>query len=528
MNPISTLSCLLVTISISFTLSAQTSYVNHGTNTNYNLGYGDSLYISSGTYTGEIEAFQVGAKITVAPGATFQPVEFLNARGNLTIHGTAKLNTYFTTNTGFTLINYGMVTVREQLTLIGSSNTWINNYGATIKFEDKLTLNNNASMLNKGFFITEDNLTLTSSASLTNRNSLTINGNFSMSSNSTFINEGKLQTSGSLSLSGTGTITNSCRLIAEGGIVNTTNLINNGLLWAPSADGSSTITNWGTITNGANARIKCVNFVNWGTVKGSGHLYFTGLTFTAGTIGVSGTTSDTIKVYDMNRLNPSTIFDIQIGVVRPNTVFRILPAPDTIGSYISCASEYIMIPLPVKWHSFFVNLSDNTPVLNWEAEHDPGTVFQIERSYNGTDFTSIAIVMSAENNMTNYRHEDRQVNTQAPVVYYRIRATEPSGNSKLTETRIVKFSNTPGISFLTVPNPFTSQFSINYQSTTRETLTIKVYSISGQLQVNKTTMVSNGYNSIAITEAASLAKGIYMIQVNNGSKLIASQKIIKQ
>jgi hypothetical protein len=529
MNRISTLFCLIVIVLAPFTANAQTTYVNNGTSTNYNLVYGDSLFINSGTYTGEIQAFNSGANITVAAGAIFKPAKFSNARGRLTIHGTAKFANDFTPSAGFTIFNYGVLTVIEELDLNGSTQTWVNNYGASMTFDEKLTLNNNASILNDGIIINKDNLTLNASSSFTNNNSLTIDGNFTMNSNAHFNNGGKLQTTGNLTLNGSGTLTNSCRLVADGSITNNMpGLFNNGLLWSTSRNGASSITNNGTIINGPDAKIKSVNFTNYGILKGAGHLYFTGTTIGGGTIGVTGITTDTLKVYDLSRTNPATIFDLQYGTVRPNTVFRVIPAPDTTGNYSTCAIEYIASPLPVKWHSFYVNLSDNTPVLNWEADHDPGTIFEIERSYNGTDFTTIAMVMSAENNKTNYSQQDQQVNTQATVVYYRIRATEPTGISKLSETRVIRFGNKPGISFQTAPNPFTSQFSINYQSTTRETLTVKVYNMSGQLQVNKATMVSIGFNSIAVTEAATLARGIYMIQVSNGASVIASQKIIKQ
>src|SRR6188474_3962460 len=55
------------------------TYVNNGTNTNYTLNAGDSLYIASGTYTGTISGLNsVSAKITVSDMAIFQPAGFPN------------------------------------------------------------------------------------------------------------------------------------------------------------------------------------------------------------------------------------------------------------------------------------------------------------------------------------------------------------------------------------------------------------------------------------------------------------------
>ncbi|MEI9807345.1 MAG: T9SS type A sorting domain-containing protein [Bacteroidota bacterium] len=93
---------------------------------------------------------------------------------------------------------------------------------------------------------------------------------------------------------------------------------------------------------------------------------------------------------------------------------------------------------------------------------------------------------------------------------------------------MIRFGNKQGISIQTAPNPFSKQFSINYQSAERGTLTIKVYSMTGQLQAAKSVSVSKGFNSIAVTEAASLARGIYTVQLTSNNTLIASEKIVKQ
>ena len=126
-----------------------------------------------------------------------------------------------------------------------------------------------------------------------------------------------------------------------------------------------------------------------------------------------------------------------------------------------------------------------------------------------------------------YEYKDRMVNTQAPVVYYRIKATEINGIEKYTQIRTVKFSSKPG-SIYTAPNPFTNNFIINYNAAERETITIRMFNVSGQQMLAKNVAVNDGINNINITEAAQRAKGIYVIQVTKGYNMISSNKIIKQ
>jgi hypothetical protein len=529
MNRTSTLSVLFIAVSLfCFTSTfSQTNYTNSGNNANYSLNSGDSLYISGGVFTGRITSFKTGAKITVAFGATFQPEKLEDPRGTLYVYGSAIFNTDLKTNSDFVLLNYGTLWAKQVVELNGSSQTWNILYGSTLKLDQGLT-NNGNTIINRGTITSGGSIVLNSGAVLTNRYQATIAGSFTANS-STVTNEALFQVTGAVTFNSGSVVSNNCRMITSGGyFINTNTVTNNGLLWAKAASGNGNITNSGTITNGANGKIKSVNLNNYGTLKGSGYFYFTGNTFNSGTTGVSGTTSDTLKIYDVSRSNSATIFDQQFGTVRPNTVYRVFAAPDTINNFPGCSSELLSnIALPVKWNYFFVNLSSNLPSLNWSADQDPGTLFEIQRSYDGTNFQAIKTI-AAEENKTAYRFDDQLVNTQTAIVYYRIRAIEPNGNQKYSETRTVKFSTKNGVTIQTVPNPFTSQFTINYQSTERTLISVKVYSLNGQLQLTKNAAVTNGYNSINVPEAAGLAKGMYMVQVSNNNTIVTTEKIIKQ
>jgi hypothetical protein len=524
----STLSLLIFSILFAFSANSQTTYVDHGSYATYNLGSGDSLYIQNGTYTGNISTFSQNAKITVASGASFQPASFSNPKGIITVLGNAKFNS-LTSNKFFDLENWGITQITGSASMIGGQQMWANYFGATLIFTGAVSMNSNAELVNDGTITGGSNFTMNSASKLTNNNLITITGAFS-SNGGQLLNLGKLETGGLAFNSGT-TFTNDCRLVINGDIDinNSSTITNDGLIWIPSQYSSASISNSGTINNTVNGKIRARNFNNFGTLIGKGYCYFTGTTFNSGTVGVSGITTDTIKIYDATRTSPPNIFDIQNGTVRPNVVFSSFPAPDTTFAYASCSMKYfsMMAILPVKWNFFYVNLSNNTPLLTWSSEQDAGTKFEIQRSYDGTNFSAIGIATS-ETGKTNYSYEDRTVNTQTAIVYYRIKAIELSGAEKFTETKLIRFNNKQGISVETVPNPFTNQFSINYQSEEKGTVVIKLYNMTGQLQATKNVSVSKGFNSISVTEAASLTKGIYMVQLNSDNKLIASEKIVKQ
>lgn len=529
MNRNSTLSVLIalsLSVLLTVAVNGQVTYVDHGSAATYNLDTNDSLYVQNGAFTGHINSFNKNAKITVASGASFQPASFNNPKGILRVFGNAKFNS-FSSNKYFILENRGITEITGSTAMNGGTQSWNNYFGATLKFSGTVSMNSDAVLVNDGTITGTSDFTVNSGSVLTNNNIITLNGAFS-SNGGQFNNLGKLE-SGDLTFNSGTAFTNNCRLIINGSFTNNASLVNDGLIWIPAQYSSATLTNTGTITGTANGKVKVKNFINYGTLNGKGYYYFTGTTLNTGTVGVSGSTTDSIKIYDATRFNPNTIFDLQFGTVRANATFSSLTAPDTVFAYTSCSTTYLsmMSLLPVKWNFFYVNVSRNTPVLSWSSEQDPGTVFEIQRSYNGADFTATGTIVSKAGKM-DYSFEDAAVNAQAGIVYYRIRAIELSGEQKFTDTKTVRFYNQKGVSVQTMPNPFTSQFSINYQSEETVTLVIKVYNMSGQLQASKIAMVSKGFNSIAVTEAASFPKGIYVVQLSSENNLVATEKIVKQ
>jgi hypothetical protein len=326
-------------------------------------------------------------------------------------------------------------------------------------------------------------------------------------------------------------------MIAKGGIENSSNnFYNYSYIWAKNDNGNGVITNTGRIINFSidgitTPMIHGRSLDNRGLITGKAFLYFYGTTSTSGggITGVTGVTADTIKMYDVTRNNPPTIYDDQTGIVNPNVIYNSWGIPDSARVYaIGCSVEILMqVPLAINWNYFYADLLDNIPELSWSAEYDRGTVFEIQRSYDGTRFTAI-INLPGEIGQSAYEYRDRSVNNHAPVVYYRIKATELSGVEKYTQTRIVKFSNKQGAIIHLSPNPFTNNFIISYQAAEKEMLTILMFNINGQQQLTKNVSVNSGTNNINITEAAQLPKGIYIIQVTNGYKMISSGKLIKQ
>ena len=522
------------------------TYNDFGSSTTYNLSANDSLHIVSGTYTGNISNFPSGAKISVSDIATFQPIDFPNgAAGSMFVYGTVIFNYNIRTNTNFQLNNYGIFSVDGTVTMSGNSQMWINNFGAVINFIGAVTVNTTTeanSVLNYGTINSSSTLTMTSGALIVNYKNLNVTGEFRVNGG-TLENQGKLYTTGLLNFNnGAAIIRNYCGMSSSGGIRNTSNnFYNYSYLWAKNDLGLGNITNSGTIynvnwqyENHTMAIIHGKNFTQTsGSILGKGWMYFYGTTTqSGGTTGTPGVTTDTLKMNDITRVNTSIFYDPPPpalgGTINPSAIYNVWGVPDSTRAYfIGCSLEIILeIPLAINWNYFYVELYDDIPLLNWSAEYQEGTVFEIQRSYDGRNFTGIK-QLPVDVGRSQYTYNDNSVNSNLRIAYYRIVAIEPGGNKKFTQIKNVRFNSQPG-SLHIYPNPFASNFMIDYNAKENENVIVKIFNAAGQQKLAKNISVHKGTNSIQINEALHFSKGVYIIQVSNGSSIIASSKIIKQ
>ena len=524
------------------------TYVWDGSVNTYTLTSADSLHIPSGTFTGTITAFPAGAKISIAFGATFQPSSFPNAngansaKGIMWVWGTFTFNTTFNSNTDFTLHNYGMVTLGNT-TLRGSNQTWTNNYGATINFTSDVLMNgdpgDNNIIHNYETINCTGNFQMNSGSAVYNYKDMNVTGNYRVNGG-TLSSQGNIIVTGNILMNnGASVIRNYCRMEASDGITNTSgNFYNYSYLRAINSDitNSANIINASVSVAGSPLSRPMIEGRSYfhstgGTMTGPALLYFTNTTsITGGTIGVAGATTDTIKMNDITRSQPTQILDVQSGgTLHPNVIYNAWGVPDPSYTYLfGCSLEiFLEIPLAINWKSFEVVLSDNIPLLLWAAEFDNKTVFEIERSYDGRNFSTIDKVVS-EDGKNDYRYNDRSVDDQLPAAYYRIRAVELDGEIKYSQIRMVRFSNKGSGSLQVAPNPFRSSLSLLYQSAETGNVTIRIFNVNGQQKLVKKASVNKGNNNITLTEVAQFASGIYVVQVTNDKNLHFTSKIVKQ
>jgi Secretion system C-terminal sorting domain len=187
--------------------------------------------------------------------------------------------------------------------------------------------------------------------------------------------------------------------------------------------------------------------------------------------------------------------------------------------------------LPVKYASFDAVASDNKVTLKWITEDEVNNDhFEVERSFDGTNFTTIGLVLDgfANGNRKTYMFKDNAAELQTKtVVYYRLKQIDNNGKAVYTNKLVVRLQAKTGVTMQVSPNPFVQDLNMQFTATANGTAQINIISITGQKMVTKQASVSKGFNTLQLNGLTNLAPGMYTAQLIIDGAIISNQKIIK-
>ncbi|OQP55836.1 hypothetical protein A4H97_19755 [Niastella yeongjuensis] len=251
--------------------------------------------------------------------------------------------------------------------------------------------------------------------------------------------------------------------------------------------------------------------------------------------GYPGQAPKQITVMDITALNVEGVLPINIGGVLMDDRLQVISdngdnvfygdaiaAKDlATDNFRKFSSNILLAPsdvLPVIFEYFTASKQSKSVVLNWKSAQLEGVErFEILRSTNGTDFTSIGFVPAAMV-QTTYSYTDNNVTTSGKA-YYSIRSIEHGGITAVTPIRYVDFdSQLPLITLY--PNPVVNnRFSILADKPGTKTVT--VYSSNGTLFRQ---LIINGQ----VTDISTIGwpKGWYLINIKTVDGASVSYKVI--
>lgn len=188
-------------------------------------------------------------------------------------------------------------------------------------------------------------------------------------------------------------------------------------------------------------------------------------------------------------------------------------APYTYAGGCAFAS----IPLPVQLISFNGSLLNNKVQLKWfVAENELGDRFEIEKSNDGRNFSTIGYVLPINNNGT----QDYMFNEAIELTgagYYRLKIVNKSGAVVQSNIVVLKNDKVSTASSLTVLKSKGTSVSFNYTSSTNGTYNVNVFSLTGAKILSTSITMQKGLNATSLEANRLMSNGIYILEVTNGT-----------
>jgi len=200
------------------------------------------------------------------------------------------------------------------------------------------------------------------------------------------------------------------------------------------------------------------------------------------------------------------------GNVTRNTVssFSIF----TLGSTSATAN-----PLSVKFTNVKAYTSGTKNRVEWTNLSEAGVQgYTVEKSTDGFQFSVLTQVTARSNAATRevYNQIDLQPATQT---YYRIKATELSGEISYSPVVKVMRGETGTEAFSIYPNPVQGkQFTLQYKGQSREPIRLQLFSSSGQVVFSNNWIHPGGQAAQTVELPASLSKGMYYLQLSGDNR----------
>lgn len=184
--------------------------------------------------------------------------------------------------------------------------------------------------------------------------------------------------------------------------------------------------------------------------------------------------------------------------------------------------------LPVSIINYNASYSNGAVSLKWTTTFEKNSShFIIERSFNGADYTDMAMLVAAGNSdvEVNYQFTDNVPETNTGAIYYRLRSVDLDGAAKYSDIRIVRVGKNSNVVKVTAyPNPVVNEVRITIpQNWQGKALTYQVVTMNGQVVKAVNVQMANQTQSISMNEVPA---GIYVIKVSNGTET-GVQQIMK-
>lgn len=185
--------------------------------------------------------------------------------------------------------------------------------------------------------------------------------------------------------------------------------------------------------------------------------------------------------------------------------------------------------LPVELVHFTGQISGKTVELNWKtASESNNEKFEVERSWNGTEFHKIGEVKGNGTTAEQQEYSFTIKNPRNGISYYRLKQIDYDEQFEYSKVISVDFKGENGDVGEFYPNPSKSGLvNLDYSSQNDDKISVSVFDVTGKLVVNQIQQVSNGESNLSF-DFSELNTGIYIVKIGDEKNPIHRKLIIER
>jgi hypothetical protein len=175
-------------------------------------------------------------------------------------------------------------------------------------------------------------------------------------------------------------------------------------------------------------------------------------------------------------------------------------------------------PLPVTYLSFNVSHKSGNVLVQWSTASEVNSDhFEIERSFDGNAWASLAQMKAAGNSQSvnNYAYTDKAIGSR--IVYYRIKQVDRDGHYAFTSIQSIKGNESEMIRVASMSNNIVLQFPGGINNP----VSVRIVSLAGQVLSEKT--ISQPAGQVLVSTSM---KGNYIVSVSNGRDINIAKQVV--
>ena len=201
------------------------------------------------------------------------------------------------------------------------------------------------------------------------------------------------------------------------------------------------------------------------------------------------------------------------------TVF--VPGASTFSPWVLSTKSH---PLPVTWLETSAECNHGEVTVKWStASEQNSNFFTVERSLDGTNFSSIATVPAAGNSSSIKKYYSVDTDPYSLTSYYRIRETDFNGSFMYSNVQIVNGCANDDVSIYSTGNGV----AVNIEAEEDGEYALEIYDVFGQKIMSEIKNVAAGSNHIKLYPG-NIASAVYIVKVYNSKSSVTKKIFIRK